>query len=126
MITGNLGFDPLSVVKSAAQTVASVAQRDDVQRAAVAAAQAYAPKQYAKATEYADRARGVLVAPAPGIVAPVPAAMPMSPVVAPATARPDDYGELAPATAPVQKGNLSTMLLIGGGAAVLLLLLMKK
>lgn len=124
MITGSLGFDPVSLVTSAAQRVASVAQRDDVQRAAVAAAQAYAPKQYARVTEYADRARGIM--PGPGAVPQMPAAMPMMPVVASATARPDDYGELAPATAPVQKGNLSTMLLLGGGAAVLLLIWMKK
>lgn len=116
-----LGFsitDPFKAVgrgiKTVAKTGYQVAQDPRVQRAAVAAAQAYAPSQYAQATMYAQRAQQILRPPG----APPPPPPQMMPM--PMPEMPED---VAPAMAPVQKGNMLPMLLLGGGALVLILLL---
>lgn len=86
-----------------------------VQRAAAAAAQAYAPGQYARASEYADRARGI-IAP-PGQMMPPPQ-MPMMP------GGDEDGGGVMPG-APVQKGNMFTIAALVGAGLVIFLLLRK-
>ena len=116
-----LGFslNPFHYVKSVATTVYHVAQNPNVQRAAASAAQAYAPNQYAQATQYADTARGLL--PPPGAAMQVP--------VSPGggTAMVDDGGadEGAAVVHPnvIQKNKWLPFAVIGGGAVVLLLLL---
>jgi hypothetical protein len=89
------------------------AQDPRVQRAAAAAAQAYAPAQYAQASEYADRARGILMPPGQ---APMP--MPQMPM----PGGDEDMGPPAPG-GPVQRGNMITIAaLVGAGLIVFLLL----
>lgn len=118
-----LGFNPFSSiasgVKAAAKGVYSVASDSRVQRAATSAAQAYAPAQYAQATAYADRARGLIRPPGQPMSPPQMMPPPMPP---PGPMMDDDAG---PAMAPVKKGNLIPLVMIGG-AAVLVLLLLKK
>jgi hypothetical protein len=121
-----LGFSITTPFKYAARGVQSVAkygyrvaQDSRVQQAAAAAAQAYAPSQYATATMYADRARGI-IAP-PGAMLPPPGAM----MPAPMPAGGDDV-DMAPASAgPVQKGNMITIGVIVG-VGVLAFLLLRK
>lgn len=117
-----LGFNPFATVASGIRSVAkgaySVASDPNVQRAAVAATQAYAPNQYAQAVMYADRARGILRPPPP------PGAMPMPPPQMPPPG-PDGDDDVSTKMAPVQKGNLMP-LAIGGAALLVLILLLKK
>ena len=122
-----LGFsitDPFKAIASGAKyvgkTAYSAAQDTRVQRAAAAAAQAYAPGQYAQVTEYADRARGIFRPPGPQ----TPMQMPM-PMMPPQAMPPmdDDGGPMPAPGGPVQKGNLLTIgALVGAGLIVLLLL----
>lgn len=115
----SLGFNPVSALKTAGKAVYNVARDPNVQRAAMAAGQAYAPQQYAQAATYADRARGLVQQirpPGPPQMmpqGPMPPQMPMPPM--------DD--EPPARMAPIQKGNLLPMLLLGGGVVVLVLLL---
>ena len=108
-------------MKSAATSVYHVASNPNVQRAAAAAAQAYAPDQYAQATQYADHARGIFRTP-PGAVP-----MPGPPPGAGGGAMVDDGGadEGAAVVHPnvIQKNKWLPFAVIGGGAVVLLLLL---
>lgn len=120
-----IGASFTSVVKSAAKSAYSVAQDPRVQRAAVAAAQAYAPKQYAQATMYADRARGLVRQPRPMIpqgMAPMPqqmAPMPQMPM--------EDEMPMAPRSAgPVQKGNMMGIAAIAGAGVLIFLLLRNR
>lgn len=112
-----LGFslNPFHYVKVAAQDVYHVASNPNVQRAAASAAQAYAPAQYAQASQYVDVARGL--AP-PGGAAP----MPMPP---PGAVVQNDDGSEGDVVHPnkIQKNKLLLPIAIGGGALVLLLLL---
>lgn len=115
-----LGFSFTSLVKTVGHDVKSVATNPTVQRAAVAAAQAYAPNQYSRATYWADRARGI-IAP-PGTVN-VPVAPPPPPPGPPMPA-PDDGEDGAPVGPQhVEKNKMLPWLIIGGGGLVLLLLL---
>ena len=114
-----LGFSITSLVKTVGHDVKSVATNPTVQRAAVAAAQAYAPNQYSQATYWADRARGI-IAP-PGTVN-VPAAPPPPPPGPPPA--PDDGGDNVPVPAQtVEKNKMLPWIVIGGGGILLLLLL---
>lgn len=110
-----LGFSLTSLVHD----VSSVAQNEAVQRAAVAAAQAYAPNQYAKATYYADRARGIIAPPGTAIVPVAPPPPPPGPPM-PAPG-PDDEEPVGPQH--VEKNKMLPWIIIGGGGLVLLLLL---
>lgn len=121
MLIGHpLGASFTSVVKSAARGAASVAQDPRVQRAAVAAAQAYAPQKYAQVTEYAERARAVRGAwrGQPGM--PPPQMAPMQSQMMPAP-MPEDFAP--PSAAPVQRGGmLGIAAIIGAGVVIFLLL----
>lgn len=128
MLLGQLGFNPLNVVKSAAKGVYSVASDPRVQQAAAAAAQAYAPEKYAQVSKYADQARGfVRVARGPrqpGMPGMPPRPMmPPPPAMAPMPPMMDEDG--MPPAAPVQKGNLMP-LMIGGAALVVIVLLLRR
>jgi hypothetical protein len=114
--TPGLGFNPFSYVKSAATSIYHVAQNPNVQRAAASAAQAYAPEQYAQATQYADQARGLL---------PPPGAIPVSPGAPGAMVDDGGADEGAAVVHPnvIQKNKWLPFAVIGGGAVVLLLLL---
>lgn len=115
-----LGFSFTSLVKTVGHDVKSVATNPTVQRAAVAAAQAYAPNKYQQATYWADRARGILAP--PGTVN-VPVAPPPPPPGLPMPA-PDDGEDGAPVGPQhVEKNKMLPWLIIGGGGLVLLLLL---
>lgn len=117
-----LGFSFTSLVKTVGHDVKSVATNPTVQRAAVAAAQAYAPSQYQRATYWADRARGI-IAP-PGTVNVPVAPPPPPPAMAPPPSGPDDGGDDgAPVPQHVEKNKMLPWLIIGGGGLVLLLLL---
>lgn len=115
-----ISLNPFHYVKSAATSVYHAAQDPRVQQAAAAAAQAYAPNQYAQATMYADRARGIVQLP-PGAVPGPPPPMPGGGAMV------DDGGadEGAAVVHPnvIQKNNFMPYIVIGGGALVLLLLL---
>jgi len=112
-----LGFNPLNVVKSAGRGLVRVASNPNVQRAAAAGAQAYAPDQYASAQMYADRARGIF--------RPPPGSMPMGPPPPPPMMAPDPDagpGDIGPGGVKSSSG-----LVIAGVVAVgLLVLLMSK
>lgn len=115
-----IGASFTSVVKSAARTAAGVAQDPRVQRAAVAAAQAYAPEKYAQVTEYAQRAQRVRGAwrGQPGMRPPPMQQQQMMPMP---ESMPEDFPP--PAAAPVQKGNmLGIAAIIGAGVVIFLLL----
>jgi hypothetical protein len=129
LVGHQLGFNPLSSIKSVARGAYRVASDSRVQQAAAAAAQAYAPEQYATATQYADQARGIIRPPMPGMgpgpqmpmqqQMPAPPQMPQQQMPVP-----DDDGPTAPG-GPVQKGNLLMYAAIGGGLLVVLLMLRK-
>lgn len=98
-----------------------VAKDPRAQRAAVAAAQAYAPDRYAQATQYAQQAQSFLRPPGPQAPIPMPAMIP------PDAEAGDDGGGM-PQVAPggrVQRGNMLTFALIGG-AVLVVFLMMKK
>ena len=135
-----LGFSITDPFKAVGRGVAAVAKTGykvgsdtRVQRAAVAAAQAYAPKKYAQVTKYADQARGIVRGPqpqAPGMPQqPQPQApgMPQQPQQQMAPMPEEMMAEepMPRSAGPVQKGNFTTLALIGG-AAVLLIVLLKK
>ncbi len=117
--TTGLGFSPLSLIKKSITVPTKFAVRaardPNVQRAAAAGAQAYAPSQYEAAQQYADRARGVYhTVMRPGNQMPVgpdgsPAPMPM-PMPDPDAPPPG-----------AQKGNILMFGLIGAGLLALLL-----
>lgn len=99
----------------------SAAQDPRLQRAAAAAAQAYAPGQYATATEYADRARGIFRPPGPQSPIPMPAMMPPGQE----QAMDEDGGGPMPGAGPAQRGNMLTIGAIVGVGLLALLLLRK-
>lgn len=116
-----LGFslNPFRYVKQAASGVYHVASDTRVQRAAAAAAQAYAPNQYAAASTYADRARGII---SPGQM---PPPMPMAPPGAVVDDAGSDGGPVVEHPNIIQKNKFMPFIIIGGGALVLLMLLKK-
>lgn len=119
MLVGHqLGFNPLSSIKSVARGVYHAASDSRVQQAAAAATQAYAPGQYATAMEYADRARGIIRPPAPGMM-PMPQQqmMPMP--------SPDNDGGGPPAGGRVQKSNMLVYAAIGGVGLIVFLMMRK-
>lgn len=122
MLVGTpLGFNPTSALKRVARGAYDVARDPNVQRAAMAAGQAYAPQQYAQAAMYADRARGLVRAGAPQ-GPPMPPQMQMMPPQGPPMYDESDGG---PQMAPVKKGNMLPLLLIGGAIVVVLFVLKK-
>lgn len=111
-----LGFNPFSAIKSGVTTVARgavrVASNPNVQRAAAAGAQAYAPAQYAQAQMYADRARGILRPPPGAPPPPMPMMLP-----------PPDMDQGAPR--PVKSNGMMLAALVGAGLIVVLLMTKK-
>lgn len=106
--------------KMGTKAIVSAIKNPNVQRAAVAAGQQYAqskyPDRYAQGAGYYDTAKGIFR----------PQGAPMAP---PPGADSDDGPDMAPVPgggmAPVQKGNITTLLLLGG-AALVVIMLMKK
>lgn len=120
-----IGASFTSVVKSAAKGVYSVAQDERVQRAAVAAAQAYAPQKYAQVTKYADRARGIIRPPRPAAQGMMPAPQPQ--MMPPQAQMPmEDFGPPMPAAGQVQKGNFTSIAMIAGAGLLIFLLLRNR
>lgn len=125
-----LGFSVTSAFKSVGRGIAtgaragySAASDPRLQRAAAAAAQAYAPGQYAQVTEYADRARGIIRPPMPGQPMPMQQ-MPMPQM--PQMPMPGGDDDMGPAPGgPVQKGNMF-MIAALAGAGLLVFLLLRK
>lgn len=111
-----LGFSITNVVKTAAKDVYSAAKDPRVQAAAASAAQAYAPDKYAQATQWADRARGLIPPAGAGPVGPMPSAD---------ASTPDPDGAPVMRKVGVQKNNF-TPFIIGGGILVVALLLLRR
>lgn len=111
-----LGFSPFSALKTVARTAARVATNPNVQRAAVAAGQAYAPEQYAQAQQYAAKARHVYRT----VIG--PNGRPIQVAADAPTDMPPVATDSSPEPGGKSGGGMLTLAAIGGGLLLVLLL----